>query len=746
MNPPELRPTTHEDLLALLRKMSQMDPAPATHTLHTAFQSPLNAMPPIPPDFEERSLTPIPLTLSSSTTPFSAANENNFSRSRGGGNPQSIHIFEESHPVHPVSSILERPRDYSQVSQNYNDGSPRQILSQESHFQLESQVQTSPNSPSIYSPIVTPEPPEPPELENMNIELEEKGTINTDGSEYCFPSPRNPTPKNTNAYYETDSAYQNQLGPLAAPVEIDVKKAVPGAGAEAGHVRDQADYTPFSLPPRSPFRPERYIDTAELSYLSNEPTRLANTPDHSRLDPDLSKVVVDKDDSVFRTKKSVELKVDQTFLRRNTTNDPLLLYHSRAYLEDIPNVNQLVDIRFVFSAHQLPRGTEFAHFAGPLRAKHMVDTYLIPHESMQAYENQDVVLGISGTLDRVRSGIHSFLRNTVPHPQKFTLWRFNLLVPRVIIQSLLGSREDDFNDYAPNASLESSVPILRRALGRIYGPIRGAEKEHLLTIESCSFSIIMNAIGYVGRMLVEHNVPQDSYQGYYRGGKKSVIPMDMKLSWDSGHSTTAMDSRVPVGYVLRPEIKSRLKEMHRKRYHLQFIMDVEHAKILAGEGGVLIRHHCGTLKVEICISDEILTLENRGDRFRVCDIGGDGLKSIRTASGEIMHWMGNIFLSEYSISIYIPHRVAIKANEWYDPSFQHEIVSLPQAERSTRLNRTRLEPDEEESVLRIWSQKGDGFQSGVATVLDAIYDRGNRNTGSVGSSNQAQQSMGSGGE
>ncbi|KAG0013459.1 hypothetical protein BGZ80_011063 [Entomortierella chlamydospora] len=692
-------------------------------------------MPPMPADSEVRSLTPIPLTLSPSTTPFSAANENNFSRSHGGGDPQSSHIFEESHPI---SSISERPRDCGQVSQNYNDDSPRQILSQESHFQLESQAQTSPNSPPIYSPIVTPEPPEP---ENMNIELGEK-----DGNEYRFSSPIIQTAKNTNAYYEADSAYQNQLGPLAAPVEIDVKKAIPGAGAEAGHVRDQADYIPLSPSPRSPFRSERYIDTAELSYLSNEPTRLANTPDHSRLDPDLSKVVVDKDDSVFRTKKSVELKVDQTFLRRNNTNDPLLLYHSRAYLEDIPNVNQLVDIRFVFSAHQLPRGTEFAHFAGPLRAKHMVDTYLIPHESTQAYENQDVVLGISGTLDRVRSGIHSFLRNTVPHPQKFTLWRFNLLVPRVIIQSLLGSREDDFNDYAPNAPLESSVPVLRRALGRIYGPIRGAEKEHLLTIESCSFSIIMNAIGYVGRMLVEHNVPQDSYQGYYRGGKKSVIPMDMKLSWDSGHSTTAMDSRVPVGYVLRPEIKSRLKEMHRKRYHLQFVMDVEHAKILASESGVLIRRHCGMLKVEICISDEILTLENRGDRFRVCDIGGDGLKSIRTASREIMHWMENMFLSEYSISIYIPHRVAIKATEWYDPSFQHEIVSLPEAERSTRLNRTRLEPDEEESVLRIWSQKGDGFQSGVATVLDAIYDRGNRNTGNVGSSNQAQQSMGSGSE
>ncbi|KAF9347892.1 hypothetical protein BGX26_000665 [Mortierella sp. AD094] len=457
-------------------------------------------------------------------------------------------------------------------------------------------------------------------------------------------------------------------------------------------------------------------------------------------------VIVDKDDSVFRTKKSVELKVGKTFLRRNNPNNPLLLYHSRAYLEDIPNVNQLVDMRFVFAAHQLPRGAEFAHFAGPLRARHMVDTYLIPHESTQAYENQDVVFGISGTLDRVRSGIHSFLQNTVPRPLKFTLWRFCLLVPRVIIQSLLGSREDTINDYAPKSFIESSVPVLKKALARIYGPICGAEREHLLTIESCSFGIIMNAIGYVGKLLVEHNVPQDSYQGYYRGGRKSVIPMEMKLSWDRGHSTTAMDARVPAGYVLRPEIQSRLKEMHRRRYHLQFIMDVKHAETLSGEGGAMVRRLCGTLKVEICISEGILAKENKEDKFRVCDIGGEDLKSMGAASREIMHWMENMFLSECLICIYIPHRVAAKASEWCDPSFQHRIVSLSEAEYHTKRDRARLEPDEEESVLQIWSQNGDGFQSGVATVLEAIYDRGTRNTGSIGSSNQAQQSMGSGGE
>ncbi|KAF9200633.1 hypothetical protein BGZ49_009128 [Haplosporangium sp. Z 27] len=419
----------------------------------------------------------------------------------------------------------------------------------------------------------------------------------------------------------------------------------------------------------------------------------------------------------------VELKVDGAFDRENVSDDPLHFYHSRHYLEGVSNVNQLVDIRFVFAAHQLPRGAEFAQLLDPIRKRCMVDTYLIPHETTRVYEDQDVIFGISGTMDHVRQGIHDFLYITVPRAKMFTLWRQCLLVPRVVIHSLIGLRELSATDSTPTYPVESSVPILKKAMARIYGPIRGAKQEHLLTIESCSFSTIMNAIVFVGNMLMEHSVSQDSCHGYYRGGRRSVIPEYMRISWDKDHAKTRMDARVPAGYVLRQEMHLNLKEMHKKRYHLQFIMDIAHAEFLAGEAGAMVRSRCDSLMTDICISDGILGLKGNEDRFRVCNVSGNDLKLVGTACKEIMFWMGNMLLGEWSMNIYIPHRVVLKASEWPCVVFQHSIHSLAEAERQTRKYEPRLEPDEEESVVRIWSRNAEGFQSGILAVLEAIYVR-----------------------
>src|SRR5690554_52968 len=173
-----------------------------------------------------------------------------------------------------------------------------------------------------------------------------------------------------------------------------------------------------------------------------------------------------------------------------------LYYHTRHYLEPVTTKDPLVHVRFVFAAHQLPRGDEFSDLVGPIRIKHAIDAYLIPHESKPIDYDQDVALGLSGTLDRVCSGLRNLLKKMAPNPEAFSFWRLDLLVQRTLKHLFVGEHDD------PGDSASAVAPCLRRAMGHWYGRIPSANDESILTLQSCSLDTIMNAVNYVGQVFV----------------------------------------------------------------------------------------------------------------------------------------------------------------------------------------------------------------------------------------------------
>ncbi|KAF9110779.1 hypothetical protein BGX27_005890 [Mortierella sp. AM989] len=702
MVPVELRDATLKDILALLWKIT---PATAAQDFHSMSRT--NSIP---------------------TALFNTSNNDNPSHGNENYNVQSDQISETSMPS--IECIVPHKLNTPPTPQ----GSEPPCDIQPSQENPSSRVNRGPelHNETYHScpPFSSPSPPFTPVpslLESTSNDTKQMDNVEFTTNGDYLPFPDDQIPAESCVRYDTNDFDVSQYNPLLAPAEVDVNQSNLKPAAEMCYVYDQSAYQQHLLQPQPPLRIEESVETVESTHIDDDPIHLHAASDHPGSHTGRSVVAEEGCDTVFGNGKVVELKVEENFLRKSNPNDPLLFYHSRHYLEDI-TVNQLIDIRFVFSAHQLPRGSEFANLVGPIRKKHKVDTYLIPHESTWVYENQDVVFSVSGTLDRVRAAVYDFLLNIVPRSHNFRIWRFCLLVPRIIIQSLTGSRETVIADYAPDIAVESCVPALKKAMARVYGPIRGAKQEHLLSIESCSFTNIIGAVVYVAKMLSDQNVSQDSYQGYYRGGRRSVIPKEMKLSWDRGHSTTLMDAKVPAGYVLRPEIRFNLKEMHKKRYHLQFTMDIEHVENLTGKSGLIVRSRCEKLNVAIYISDELMTSE---DKARVCDVGGSDVASVADACKDIVNWIEKMFLGEWLIGIYVPRRVAIKSSEWTSTHFQHSIISLPEAEHRPGHESCRLEPDEEESILRISSQNAEGFQEGVAAVLDAIYDRDTRNSGNI---------------
>ncbi|KAF8939795.1 hypothetical protein BGZ58_008772 [Dissophora ornata] len=277
------------------------------------------------------------------------------------------------------------------------------------------------------------------------------------------------------------------------------------------------------MPRSAPFQPKRKVDAVGSSrnrFIDRE------KPIHGQNFFTLGKngmaLVIERDDEI--------LVYDNTFTVESEPDNPLFLYHSRQYLELVTSTDPLVNLRLVFLAHQLPRGSEFANLVGPLRARYMIDTYLIPHETICVHEDDDVVFGLSGTLDRVCQGLREFLLITVPRPDEDSLWELCILVPSRVLHLLTGPgdslQEDSPIRVTKHGPVESSIPRLMEAKTRSYGPISNARQESIITMASSSLDMIISAINFVGQILLENDDPHESCHEYYRGGQPSVIPTD----------------------------------------------------------------------------------------------------------------------------------------------------------------------------------------------------------------------------
>ncbi|KAG0304894.1 hypothetical protein BGZ98_004859 [Dissophora globulifera] len=205
--------------------------------------------------------------------------------------------------------------------------------------------------------------------------------------------------------------------------------------------------------------------------------------------------------------------------------NPQFLYHPWQYLEPLTETDPLVNLRLVFGADQLPSGPEFANIAGPLRIRHMIDTYLIPHEMARAQRDGDVVFGLSGTLDRVCHGLQDFLKTTGATLDDDSFWEPHLLVPSRVMHLLIGARGELQIDSVEQYPADSTISCLRDVMGRGYKPIINAEQESVFSMRSTSLDTIMKAIRFVGQTLLENDDPLESCCDYYRGGEASIIPV-----------------------------------------------------------------------------------------------------------------------------------------------------------------------------------------------------------------------------
>ncbi|KAF9182823.1 hypothetical protein BGZ51_004403 [Haplosporangium sp. Z 767] len=414
---------------------------------------------------------------------------------------------------------------------------------------------------------------------------------------------------------------------------------------------------------------------------------------------------------------------DEVLLDEATFTDPSkplglhLYYHTRHYLEPVTTSDPLVHVRFVFAAHQLPRGDKFSDLVGPVRINHSIDTYLIPHESRPVDHDQDVVLGLSGTLDRVCSGLRNLLQIMAPNPEGFSFWRLDLLVQRTLKHLFVGEHDD------PGDSASAVAPCLRKAMGHWYGCISSANDESILTLQSCSLDTIIDAVNYVGQIFVQEEAALGPCKNFYCGGRPSILPVLTTLHPDVRRMVAQMDRRVPAGYIFRPEMQTCLKSMQRKRYHLQVYLNTAVAVLLFEPIGEPLRRSCESTGVALNISDRIASKE---DEFRVCDIGADELQSLQESIVGIVSWKVAIIRDDWSVMLYIPERVVLELkngmmeDDREHLGFVHQMMPLQEFGLIGRCD-TRLEPAEKESILWIRSGSSVGIANAVNVVVAMIY-------------------------
>lgn len=436
-------------------------------------------------------------------------------------------------------------------------------------------------------------------------------------------------------------------------------------------------------------------------------------------------VIEERGSITFIEQHDEGLILEPRSLEEHGPDDPLLLVHTRRYLDPVTVNDPLIHLRLVMPAGQLPRGDTFARMSGHLRARHSIDTFLIPHESTNIPSHHDVVLGLSGTLDRVCRALQDLLERLVNGTDGFVFWRLSILIPLNIIHLVAKGREER-SPVDPRISFSRcSLPRLMNATGRIYGSISNTG-EYILSIQSCSLDVMLSAVQCLGEVMVKEEDALLLCEEFYTGGWPSVIPAERRLPKELTHPTTNLDRLTPAGYILRPEMKECLQVMRVSRYHIQLLLSARHASLLTSEHGTFVRRFCKKAGALVSFSEEVPT--DNGSPIRFCDIGSNDTKAVEVSVHEIIRWLYEMASGGWSIYVVVPERIAVswRSREivagWTWRGFLHTVKKMSEFCRPATADAFELEPAEEESVLDIKSKTmGPGIQAAVRAILSAMY-------------------------
>ncbi|KAF9335051.1 hypothetical protein BG006_000978 [Podila minutissima] len=388
----------------------------------------------------------------------------------------------------------------------------------------------------------------------------------------------------------------------------------------------------------------------------------------------------------------------------------------------IAKENPKVAVRLVFRSCQLPSGPrEREQYMWHFRNKYYIETFLSPHERENRIMPQDdVVLTMSGALDSVLDAARELLDDQAPKPRGFFMWKVCVLAPRRMHYLLVGEWDpalvyDENEDMA-----ESSIPELRRVLGRRYGP--GSTEEILVTLESPRLDHIVDALRIVAATQEVYKRAYDPFRiKLYGGGRESRIPTTLSSHAAVFQRAGKMHPDVPVGYLVRAEMQSRQQMMEPYRFHLQLMLSSDMVQSVIGLRGARIKDICQSTQAQLCISP------NRLCNIRCCDICARNHERIIAAAMAVLRLLIDKGLGGWQLRVYIPQRVSQVLG---DPATKLdlkrskariEIQTLEQAENYTR-QRERLQPSETEFVATVTSDSDAvGLKCALSRILSTMY-------------------------
>ncbi|KAF9373614.1 hypothetical protein CPB97_000426 [Podila verticillata] len=407
--------------------------------------------------------------------------------------------------------------------------------------------------------------------------------------------------------------------------------------------------------------------------------------------------------------------LDKAELKRSLAEDdytqilPYTFIHTDRYLELVTESDPLVTIRLVFLSSQLPRSANFTKLILPIRNKHLIDTFLIPHETIPTHPDADVVLGFSGALTRVLQGLQEFLQELAPTspPKRFYMWRLCVLIPHRIHFLFIGEQDHDLVYDEENDMAESSIPQLRR---------------------SVALDRIMIALRFVAETVAADELAQGPLDddGLYLGGFSSAIPVQLMHHADvfRGATQSKMHSGLPVGYLVRPEMALCQRRMQQRRYHCQMLLTLMQASYVIGKGGERIWALQESTNAVLELS------RNVKSSVRVCDVGGHDAETVIKAVGTVVEAMCcSGVLAVWEVKVYVPQRVARvlemeeTRRELAGEEVEVKILTLEKAEQRVRDEVVRLEEEEVEVVAQFRSAIGEqvGIRAAVRRTMGIMY-------------------------
>ncbi|KAG0040683.1 hypothetical protein BGZ82_011221 [Podila clonocystis] len=416
------------------------------------------------------------------------------------------------------------------------------------------------------------------------------------------------------------------------------------------------------------------------------------------------------------------------------TIEPYIFQHETRYLDMVTESDPQVTVRLVYLTRQLPQSVTFAQMIAPLRSKHLVDTFIIQNGNKVVDSDSEVVLGISGTLDRVCHTLQALLQDLAPTRHRFHVWKLCILIPPEIQSTLVGNYDSSLVYDIEHDWCESSVPELHSVLGRRYGPVHGntQESDHIFTAMSCSLNRIMIAVRYIGEVIIQNEaISGPTIDGFYTGDTPSLNPQaDFAHAGIFSAAADKYAHGLPVGYLIRPEMSQSRFRMQLRPFHLQLTLPNAQAVYLMS--GDRLRHLHDHYKTVIEIS------HNPDSDTRVCDIGGNSHSDIAKTAVAMVDILQratqpgtpqSLLHPGLQVRVIVPRRTvdALDRDEMQDVMEANGVdIVVEEDAMSQRVPfqppRERLEPSEVEFTVIVKGMgSAQGGEDGIRMILGIMY-------------------------